>query len=154
MRAMTRTLVSVATAVGIAAGGVAAAGTSFAAPAQDTRTVASAEAVAVLEENNLGLDAQQATNVQCWLERDWGYQGQLDGRLGTESWMAFQRNLKAHWGYTGDIDGEVGKGTVSALQRLLSAHHGYTGAIDGDPGQGTQEAFKRFSDAAEGACFG
>jgi peptidoglycan hydrolase-like protein with peptidoglycan-binding domain len=151
---MTRTLVSVATAVGIAAGGVAAAGTAIAAPAQDTRTVASAGAVAVLEENNLGLDAQQATNVQCWLERYWGYQGELDGRLGTESWMAFQRSFKADWGYTGDIDGVIGKGTVSALQRLLSANDGYTGAIDGVAGQETQEAFKRFSDRAEGACFG
>jgi lysozyme family protein len=137
---MTRTLVSVATAVGIAAGSLAAAGTGFAAPAQDTKAVASAEAVTPLEVNNLGLNEQQASNVQRWL------QVAVDGKLGTESWMAYQRYLAEYRGYTGPIDGKVGTGTVKALQRQLQDGWGYNGAIDGDAGPETQAAFRYFAD--------
>ncbi|NGO49212.1 peptidoglycan-binding domain-containing protein [Streptomyces ureilyticus] len=147
MRAMTRTLVSVATAVGIAAGGVAAAGTAIAAPAQDTRTVASAGAVAPLAVNNLGLDAEEAKSVQRWLQQYWGYDGAIDGQLGTNSWKAFQRYLAAHYGYTGPIDGVVGTGTIEALQRALQEGGLYDGPVDGVAGSGTKAAFKDFADS-------
>ncbi|CAM5743241.1 hypothetical protein SHIRM173S_09441 [Streptomyces hirsutus] len=100
MRAMTKALVSVTTAVGIAAGGLATAGTSFAAPTQDTKAVASAEAVAPLAVVNLGLNATQAKGVQRWLRAHWSYTDSIDGELGPNSWKAFQRMLKAHHGYT------------------------------------------------------
>ncbi|MER5225648.1 MULTISPECIES: peptidoglycan-binding domain-containing protein [Streptomyces] len=146
MRAMTRTLVSVAAVVGIAGGSLTAAGTSFAAPAQDTKAVASAGAVTPLAVNNLGLSKEQAKNLQRILQRDWRYTGAVDGLLGTESWKAMQRYLKQHYSYTGAIDGIVGSGTVKALQRMLKQHYGYTGAIDGIAGAGTKAAFARFAD--------
>jgi peptidoglycan hydrolase-like protein with peptidoglycan-binding domain len=77
--------------------------------------------------------------------------GELDGQLGTNSWKAFQRNLKTYYGYTGSIDGDPGVNTIKALQRLLKLH-GYTGAIDGDAGTGTRAAFKNFSDWAASSC--
>ncbi|MCP3766274.1 MULTISPECIES: peptidoglycan-binding protein [Streptomyces] len=146
MRAMTKALVGVSTAVGIAVGGLATASTSFAAPAQDARTVASADAVAPLAVVNLGLNTTQAKGVQRWLRANWSYTDSIDGELGPNSWKAFQRHLKAHHGYTGAIDGSVGSGTVSALQRFLKNNGwGYTGAIDGIAGSGTQAAFKTFA---------
>ncbi|MYR95417.1 peptidoglycan-binding protein [Streptomyces sp. SID8374] len=146
MRAMTRTFVSVATAAGIAAGTLGAAGTSFAAtPAQQSAPAVSAEAVAPLAVVNLGLSTAQAKKVQGWLKRSYGYTGAIDGQLGTNSWKAFQRFLR-HWGYDGAIDGVVGSGTVKALQRSLKNQYGYTGAIDGIAGPGTQAAFKRLAD--------
>ncbi|MGI5197263.1 peptidoglycan-binding protein [Streptomyces sp. CA-288835] len=138
MRAMTRTLVSVATAVGIAAGGVAAAGTAFAAPAQDTRTVASAEAAAY---DNLGLNEQQASNIQRWLSVS------VDGKLGVESWKEYQTFLQDNYGYDGEIDGDPGPKTVTAIQHQLHSGWGYEGPVDGNPNApGFQDAFRYFAD--------
>ncbi|MFJ5261706.1 peptidoglycan-binding protein [Streptomyces sp. NPDC088387] len=145
MRALTKTFVSVTCAVGIAAGTLATAGTSAAAPAPAAQTSVSTQDAGVLAVNNLGLSTGQARNVQCWLNEYWGYPGPFDGLLGTNSWMAFQRQLRAHWDYNDSIDGIVGPNTVRALQRLLKAAWGYTGAIDGDAGDGTRAAFKRFA---------
>ncbi|MEU6545978.1 peptidoglycan-binding domain-containing protein [Streptomyces sp. NPDC046859] len=139
----TRTLVSVTAVVGLAAGSLATAGTSFAAP--DTQPAVSADA-GVLAVNNLGLSTAEAKKVQGWLKEYWGYTGAIDGELGTNSWKAFQRCLKEYWGYTGAIDGIVGSGTIKALQRLLQ-HWGYTGAIDGIAGSGTRAAFKTFANS-------
>ncbi|GHE64642.1 peptidoglycan-binding domain-containing protein [Streptomyces capitiformicae] len=143
---VTRTLVSLTTVVGIAAGTLAGASTSFAASesAQQPQVVAAAPA-AQLATVNLGLSTNQAKGVQRWLARFWGYTGEIDGQLGTNSWKAFQRHLKAHAGYTGEIDGIVGSGTLKALQRHLKASWGYTGEIDADPGPGTRAAFARFA---------
>ncbi|MEE1928726.1 peptidoglycan-binding domain-containing protein [Streptomyces sp. TRM 70351] len=143
MRAMTRALVSVTTAVGIAAGSLAAAGTSFAA-APETTPVASTKAFAPLAVVNLGLTTQEASMLQYKHLRHWGYTGALDGQLGTNSWKAMQRQLR-HWGYNGAIDGIVGTGTVKALQRFLKQWHNYNGAIDGIAGSGTIAAFKRMA---------
>ncbi|PAZ12023.1 hypothetical protein CLM62_32210 [Streptomyces sp. SA15] len=144
MRAITRTLIGVTTAVGIAAGSLAAAGTAFAAPAQDTRAVASAEAVAPLEENNLGLDAEQAKNWQCWV-RDRGYNpGEIDGRLGTQSWKAAQQMLNDKGHNAGNVDGDVGPNTISALQRYLNTF-GYGLAVDGVDSEPFREAFRDFN---------
>jgi peptidoglycan hydrolase-like protein with peptidoglycan-binding domain len=147
---LTRTLVSVTAAAGIAAGSLTSAGASFAASAPTSRPAASSEAVVPLAVVNLGLSTTHAKNVQRWLKANWGYTGAIDGQLGPLSWMAFQRNLHAFWGYPGPIDGIVGPNTVKALQRLLkNGGWGYTGAIDGIAGSGTQAAFKRF---ANGIC--
>ncbi|MCT9144672.1 peptidoglycan-binding domain-containing protein [Streptomyces violarus] len=147
-RILARTFVSAVTVVGIAAGSLAAAGSSFAASEQVTKQAAGSGEINTLATNNFGLTAAQAKNVQRWLARHWNYNGLIDGELGTNSWKAFQRALKAHWGYPGAIDGDPGENTVKALQRLLKVGYGYGGAIDGDPGAGTQTAFKKFSIAA------
>ena len=65
----TRTLVSVTAVVGLAAGSLATAGTSFAAP--DTQPAVSSE-VSVLAVNNLGLTSAEAKKVQSWLKEYWG----------------------------------------------------------------------------------
>ncbi|CAL9461639.1 peptidoglycan-binding protein [Streptomyces sp. enrichment culture] len=146
MRAMTRTLVSVTTAVGIAAGGVAVAGTSHAATNPDTQQASVAsigtEAYAPLAVVNLGLTNFEAQLIQGKFLRGWGYTGPIDGQLGPDSWKAFQRRLSNGYGYNGAIDGIVGSGTVKALQRYLKTWYNYTGAIDGIAGPQTTAAFK------------
>ncbi|MFE7980498.1 peptidoglycan-binding domain-containing protein [Streptomyces shenzhenensis] len=144
MRALTRTLVSVTTAVGIAAGGLVTAGTAVAAPAPAQEQAVSGE-VGTLAVVNLGLPQAQAKNIQRWLATYWNYNDSIDGYLGTNSWKAFQRCLKTYWGYDGEIDGIVGTETVKALQRLLKTHWGYTGLIDGIAGDGTKGAFRRMA---------
>ncbi|GFH64089.1 hypothetical protein Srut_06030 [Streptomyces rutgersensis] len=144
MRALTRTLVSLTTAVGIAAGTLGVAGTAAAAPAAQPAASAAA-AVAPRAVNNLGLTSAEAKKVQRDIKAHWGYKGKIDGLLGTESWKGIQRPLKKYNGYKGKIDGIVGKQTVKALQRLLKARYGYTGAIDGIAGAGTKAAFKRLA---------
>ncbi|MGW2179076.1 peptidoglycan-binding domain-containing protein [Streptomyces sp. NPDC001732] len=143
MRNMTRVFVGITTAVAIAGGGVAAAGTSFAATGQPTQAVASADAVTPLAVNNMGLNTTQAKRLQRDLKANWGYKGKIDGQLGTESWKAMQRFLK-QWGYKDKIDGIVGSNTVKAMQRWLKANWGYKGKIDGIAGAGTKAALARY----------
>ncbi|MBR8643116.1 peptidoglycan-binding protein [Streptomyces tuirus] len=144
MRALSRTLVCVTTAVGIAVGGLATAGPGVAA---DAKPAVSAEAVTPLAVVNFGLTIEEAKKVQRVLRDHWGYTDKIDGQLGTNSWMAMQRFLKKHWGYTDKIDGDPGPNTVMALQRWLQAKWGYDGEIDGDPGPKTRAAFKRMANA-------
>ncbi|MGJ5833188.1 peptidoglycan-binding protein [Streptomyces ossamyceticus] len=142
---MARTLVSLTAVVGIAAGALAGASTSFAASESAPRQAVTADA-SVLAVVNLGLSTNQAKGVQRWLRAEWDYNDSIDGQLGTDSWKAFQRHLKAHHGYGGSIDGIVGSGTVSALQRFLKNNGwGYAGEIDGQAGPQTQAAFKTFA---------
>lgn len=143
--AMGRTIAGLAAVVGLAAGSLATAGTSFAAPAEAPRTATSVQAAAAATYWNFGLSTAEAKNVQTFLAEYWGYTDGIDGQLGPNSWKAFQRCLKTYWGYTGAIDGDPGTNTIKALQRLLAADYGYTGAIDGVAGAGTQAAFKRFA---------
>lgn len=150
-KAITRTLVSLAVAVGIAGGSLVAPGAGAAAPARSSTSAPGYETVVPLAIVNLGLSTRQAKNVQCFLRTFWGYRGAIDGLLGPQSWMAMQRLLRRHWGYGGAIDGIVGPGTISALQRLLRSW-GYTGAIDGIAGPGTQAAFKNFANAVGAYC--
>ncbi|MGW2043581.1 peptidoglycan-binding domain-containing protein [Streptomyces sp. NPDC001858] len=140
---LARTIVSLTAVVGIAAGTLATASAGYAAPAPAAKTAVSADA-AILATENFGLTVAEAKKVQEWLEV-WDYTGEIDGKLGTNSWKAFQRCLTEYWGYTGEIDGDPGPNTIKALQRLLKAHWGYTGAIDGIAGDGTRAAFKRFA---------
>ncbi|MCF1598201.1 peptidoglycan-binding domain-containing protein [Streptomyces muensis] len=141
----TRTLVSVSAVVGLAAGGLATAGTSFA--AQDAKTTVSSE-VTILAVNNLGLNTERAKNWQCWL-RDRGYSpGTIDGQLGTNSWKAAQRFLNARGHNAGTVDGVVGPDTIRALQRYLNLFgdiFGYHLDVDGVAGPATRSAFWKFN---------
>ncbi|MFB4422560.1 peptidoglycan-binding protein [Streptomyces sp. QL37] len=150
-KVVARTLVGFTAAVGITVGSLAGASAGFAAPAQNTTAVASAEA-GVLATVNLGLSTSQAKAFQGALKARWGYTGSIDGQLGTNSWKAFQRFLKANHGYNDGIDGVVGPNTVKALQRYLQLFYGYTGAIDGVAGAGTQAALKRAAGHCPNGC--
>ncbi|MBV2357744.1 peptidoglycan-binding protein [Streptomyces sp. J2-1] len=139
---MARTLVSTAAVIGLAAGGLATAGTSVAAPTPHTKV----QPASVLATNNLGLSTTQAKYVQCFMrDAPASYTGSIDGQLGTNSWKAMQRHLKAYWAYTDSIDGDPGPNTIRALQRMLAFGWGYKDKIDGDPGADTKAAFKRFA---------
>ncbi|MER5556435.1 peptidoglycan-binding protein [Streptomyces sp. NPDC002793] len=141
---------ALATAVAVAAlTTVGVSGAAYAAPAPP---VAAPQAVTAVV--NLGLTTTQAKHVQCFLDYGWGYNGAIDGLLGTNSWKAMQRYLAAqsYSDYNGDIDGIVGPQTVKALQRALAVAWGYTGPIDGLAGAGTKAAFVRFAETSKVYC--
>jgi peptidoglycan hydrolase-like protein with peptidoglycan-binding domain len=144
MRALTKALVGVTTADGIAAGGLATAGTAMAAPATAQERVVNTEA-RTLAVVNLGLSTARAQRWQCWL-RDTGYNpGTIDGQLGTDSWKAAQRKFRDLGYYNDSIDGIVGTNTVIALQKYLNLH-GAGIAVDGIAGPATKDAFWDFND--------
>lgn len=62
----------------------------------------------------------------------------VDGRLGRNTWKAWQTALKAGHGFRGIIDGRPGKMTWTAIQESTGKH--YTGKIDGIPGPLTRKA--------------
>ena len=136
-----RTLVGLGAVIGIAAGSLVGVGTAQAAAPTGVTTAT----VGVLTVNNLGLTTTLATDIQRWVCRPWGYEGRLDGLLGTESWKALQRWLKNDGYYGGAINGTVNTATVKGLQRYLKEFHQYTGKIDGIAGEGTRAAFKRMA---------
>lgn len=147
MKLSARPLVRLALVAGVVGASLAATGSGFAATPAETSRAAKVSTPGVTTQAvvNLGLDRRQARAVQEWLAAFHGYKGSIDGYLGTGSWKAFQRHLRAH-GYNGAIDGVVGSGTVKALQRKLSHDNwDYNGAIDGIPGAGTKAAFERFA---------
>ncbi|MEU9856297.1 peptidoglycan-binding domain-containing protein [Streptomyces sp. NPDC047974] len=141
---VTRALVSATAIAGLAAGTLATAGTSFAAPQQAPRQAASTGSFGVLATNNLGLTSEQAKGIQRWV-RGWGYEGAIDGLLGTNSWKAIQNYLAKDWDYNDPIDGIVGPDTIKALQRFLAEHSGYKGPIDGIAGPGTRAAWANWA---------
>ncbi|KOU02605.1 peptidoglycan-binding protein [Streptomyces ardesiacus] len=147
MRALTRALVSVSTAAGIAVGSLAVAATATAAPAPARQQTVSAGAVSVLAVNNLGLDTRHAKNWQCYL-KFMGYNpGSSDGLLGTNSWKAGQRLFASEGFYPKDeIDGIVGPKTIRGLQRYLNAHGYNAGTADGIAGPQTKAAFWEFNE--------
>jgi peptidoglycan hydrolase-like protein with peptidoglycan-binding domain len=143
MRALTRTLVGVTAAVGIASGVLAGTGTAFADSAPAQRQTVSSEA-ATLAVNNLGLNTARAKNWQCFL-RNTGYNpGAIDGQLGTNSWKAAQRKFNDLGLNAGPVDGVVGTNTIKALQRYLNIF-GYNLAVDGVAGPATRAAFWKFN---------
>ncbi|MFE0686783.1 peptidoglycan-binding protein [Streptomyces xiamenensis] len=142
MKKYTKALVTFTALAAIGGGGLVTAGTAVAAPA--STPAAGSESVTPLAVNNLGLSTAQAAKVQRSLS-GWGYTGPIDGLMGTETWKAMQRFLKANYGYNDAIDGIVGPNTIKGLQRWLKANWGYTGAIDGIAGSGTQAALKRYA---------
>ncbi|MDQ1046869.1 peptidoglycan-binding protein [Streptomyces sp. V4I2] len=146
MRAITKALVSVTAAVGIAAGGLATTGTAMAAPASaSAQQQAVTGEVGTLAVVNLGLNTARAKNWQCWL-RDTGYNpGTIDGQLGTNSWKAAQRKFRDQAGYDDSIDGIVGPNTIKALQRYLNGWLSDDLDVDGIAGPETKEAFWDFN---------
>ncbi|OWA03448.1 hypothetical protein B9W62_24255 [Streptomyces sp. CS113] len=145
MRALTKTLVGVAAAVGIAAGGLATAGPAMADPAPAPGSAVAASPAAVAAYNNLGLTKTQAYGVQCFLNTSVYVDIDVDGYLGPESWKAMQGFLNRSWDQNLATDGVVGPATIKGLQYFLK-HGGwkYTGKIDGIAGEGTRAAFARF----------
>lgn len=137
---------SVTAVVGITAGGLATASASVAASQPASKPAVSAQTASILATQNFGLSSQQAKNVQCFMrDAPASYTGAIDGLLGTNSWKAMQRHLKAYWNYTDSIDGDPGPNTIKALQRMLAFGWGYTSGIDGVAGSGTRAAFARFA---------
>ncbi|WP_438297624.1 peptidoglycan-binding domain-containing protein [Streptomyces sp. HUAS TT7] len=142
---LARALVTTTAIVGIAAGSLAGASASFAAPQQAARPAVSSRHVSPLAVNNLGLDTARARNWQSCLNA-WGFNaGTVDGQLGTNSWMAAQRMLNS-WGYNaGTEDGIVGPNTIGALQRFLNRVGYNAGADDGIAGPQTRAAFWNYN---------
>jgi lysozyme family protein len=143
-----RSLASMIAVVGITAGtlvGVNAA-TGYAAGTTTAMDAGSAE-VGTLAVNNLGLTRALARDIQRWVCRPYGYDGDIDGYLGTKSWEALQLWLRNEDLYSGRIDGIVGEGTIKGLQRYLKEYHRYTGLIDGIAGEGTRAAFWRMAES-------
>ncbi|MBV1940572.1 peptidoglycan-binding protein [Streptomyces sp. BV286] len=152
MRALTKALVGVTAAVGIAAGGLATTGTAVAAPAPTQQQAVTGE-VGPLAVVNLGLNTAQARDWQCWL-RALGYKpGTIDGQLGTNSWKAAQEFFTPQGFYNDDIDGIVGPNTIQALQRYLNSRNlGYNLAVDGIAGKRTKDAFAHYADRFSHLC--
>ncbi|MGZ3119288.1 peptidoglycan-binding domain-containing protein [Streptomyces sp. H62] len=141
---LTRSIVSATVVVGLAIGTVAGAGTSSAASVPAAEPAVSAGAFGTLATNNLGLNRDQAKQLQRWLALHYDYAGDIDGLLGTESWKAMQRHLRMTWDYHLAVDGIPGPNTIKALQLSLRGY-GYTGPIDGIAGEGTRRAFAKFA---------
>ena len=147
---ITRRLVGSVVAVGLAAGGTfAMAGTANAAVETSTSSVA-ASSVSAQATQNFGLTTAEAKVVQEKLLKKFGYTskkypGKIDGKLGTNSWKAFQVYLKKSYGYKDSIDGDPGKNTIKALQRMLNDRVHSRLTIDGDAGPKTQAAFRKFA---------
>lgn len=138
---LARAFVAASAIVGIAAGGLAGASVSVAAPQAAVRS----GQVAPLAVNNLGLDTARAKNWQSCLNA-WGFNaGTEDGQLGTNSWRAAQRMLNA-WGYNaGTVDGIVGTNTIRALQKFLNNVGENAGTPDGIAGPQTRAAFWNYN---------
>ena len=142
-----RTLGSVV-AVGLAAAGTFA--TAGIATAEvGTGNIASSS-VSAQATQNFGLTATEAKIVQGKLLKKFGYTGKqypgkIDGKLGPNSWKAFQVYLKKGYAYTGNIDGDPGKNTIKALQRLLNDRVHSRLTVDGVAGPKTQAAFKTYA---------
>ncbi|MEV0220942.1 peptidoglycan-binding domain-containing protein [Streptomyces sp. NPDC050704] len=145
--ALTRTFVSAATIIGLAAGSLAGATVSSAASEPTARPAASTQDVSVLAVNNLGLTVGRAKNWQCFLTR-MGYPTyEHNGLLGKDSWKAAQRMFNRR-GFNGGtslvVDGIVGRYTIKALQRYLNTF-GFGLAVDGIVGPKTLDAFWEFN---------
>jgi hypothetical protein len=154
----TRILVTGAAAASLAA--LAIAGPAQAATAAPSRTAGStvsvqqARALAPTEIVNLGVTVREGQAIQCFVAARYGYTGEVNGQLDTDSWKAIQRELTVftpHVGtpgvYSGPIDGIVDSETITALQQMLTAITGYRGPIDGIVNPDLEAAFARYGDA-------
>lgn len=66
----------------------------------------------------------------------------VDGRIGKNTWRAWQTALKSKWGYRGVIDGVPGRLTWSSVQTSCGKY--YKGRIDGIPGPNTRKAVQSY----------
>ncbi|ANJ11969.1 hypothetical protein Spa2297_33260 (plasmid) [Streptomyces parvulus] len=145
--AVTRTFVSAATIIGIAAGTLAGGAVGAAASEAPAQSAASTQRASVLAVNNLGLNVARAKNWQCFLTRSGFEPWEHNGLLGTDSWKAAQRLFNAqgfHGGTRLVVDGVVGPRTIKALQRFLNSY-GFRLAVDGIVGDLTTAAFWEFN---------
>ena len=146
---ITRRMVGAVVAVGLAATGTFA--TAGIATAEvGTGNIAASSSVSAQATQNFGLTATEAKIVQGKLLKKFGYTGKqypgkIDGKLGPNSWKAFQVYLTKGYGYTGKIDGDPGKNTIKALQRLLNDRVHSRLTVDGVAGPKTQAAFKTYA---------
>lgn len=145
--AVTRTLVSAAAVVAMAAGSLTGASTVFAASQPAARPATSHQGISVLAVNNLGLTTTQAKHWQCHLRKEGFDPGATDGQLGTDSWKAAQRyfNWRGEY-YDGPltVDGVVGPETIKSLQMYLN-YEFYHLRVDGVAGPETKAAFADFN---------
>ena len=144
---ITRRMVGAVAAVGLAATGTFATASIANAEVGTGNTAAAVSAQAT---QNFGLTATEAKIVQGKLLKKFGYTGKqypgkIDGKLGPNSWKAFQVYLKKGYAYTGNIDGDPGKNTIKALQRLLNDRVHSRLTVDGKAGPKTQAAFKTYA---------
>ena len=144
-----RTLGSVV-AVGLAATGTFATAGIANAEVGTGNIAAASSSVSAQATQNFGLTATEAKIVQGKLLKKFGYTGKqypgkIDGKLGPNSWKAFQVYLTKAYGYTGKIDGDPGKNTIKALQRLLNDRVHSKLTVDGKAGPKTQAAFKKYA---------
>ncbi|WP_406029061.1 peptidoglycan-binding protein [Nocardioides sp. NBC_00850] len=144
---ITRRMVGAVAAVGLAATGTFATASIANAEVGTGNTAAAVSAQAT---QNFGLTATEAKIVQGKLLKKFGYTGKqypgkIDGKLGPNSWKAFQVYLKKGYAYTGNIDGDPGKNTIKALQRLLNDRVHSRLTVDGVAGPKTQAAFKTYA---------
>ncbi|MFC9748996.1 peptidoglycan-binding domain-containing protein [Streptomyces niveus] len=151
MRALTKALVGVTTAVGIAAVGPAHAASATAAPAPVQQRTASTE-VAPLAVVNLGLSKAQAKDWQCQLQVLGYNTGTPDGYLGANSWKAAQRYFNNLGLKAGTPNGVVGPNTVMALQRFLNMNLKENLEVDGIPGARTKAAFAEYANLLSSVC--
>lgn len=146
---ITRRMVGSVVAVGLAATGTFA--TAGIANAEvGTGNIAASSSVSAQATQNFGLTTAEAKVVQGKLLKKFGYTskkypGKIDGKLGPNSWKAFQVYLTKAYGYTGKIDGDPGKNTIKALQRLLNDRVHSRLTVDGKAGPKTQAAFKKYA---------
>ncbi|NYI78473.1 peptidoglycan-binding domain-containing protein [Nocardioides panzhihuensis] len=145
---ITRRLVGSVVAVGLAATGIVA--TASIATAEVGAGNIAASSISAQATQNFGLTTAEAKVVQVKLLKKFGftgkaYPGKIDGKLGTNSWKAFQVYLKKRYGYTGKIDGDPGKNTIKALQRLLNHRVLSRLTVDGEAGPKTKAAFKKYA---------
>jgi hypothetical protein len=92
--------------------------------------------------DNLGARTPYATDLPskalwCQMQagpaRAYGYTGPINGAMGSNTWKAIQRYLKARWGYTGTISGQTGKAMRQAMERAANA----TGFLPTQPVDGS-----------------
>lgn len=102
---MKRTAVSIVAAAGIAAGSLAGATVSTAAPDTPVRQAAVTGEAGTLAVYDFGLSDSQAEGIQRRPAARWDYNDLIDGDLGSNGRKAFQRHLKADWGYGDSVDG-------------------------------------------------
>ncbi|WP_330280965.1 peptidoglycan-binding domain-containing protein [Streptomyces sp. NBC_00588] len=149
---LTKTLLGTLTAAALGIGTLTGATAATAAPAQQ----ASNQTVTIQAVNNLGLNTAEAKSAQCYV-RDAAPVGKynpgaIDGRLGTNSWKAWQLFLNDRGHNAGTVDGVVGPNTIRGLQRFLVSIGYDTGGIDGVAGTKTRAAWKAFANLGGGWC--